>query len=258
MNKRGYIAIAVIVLLAAAAVAYFGFLRQPAGPSASTKGKILVALDAGHGGKDPGATSGDYTEKVINFAIVKKIQSLFASDSQIRTITTRSVDVFVPLEERIRIAQDGGASIYVSVHVNSFTQSDVSGVETWVDTTRKDSDPSWTLAAMLQDALSLSTGARNRGIRTQESYLQRTSMPAVTVEVGYITNPAERTQLLDGLYQDKIAAGVVTGIRQFLAWRAANPPASSATPATTSAPSKTTTPATSTTKTTPTSAKPKP
>jgi cell division septation protein DedD len=84
-------------------------------------------------------------------------------------------------------------------------------------------------------------------------------MPAVTVEVGYITNPAERTQLLDGLYQDKIAAGVVAGIRQFLAWRAANPPASSATPATTSAPSKTTTPATSTTKTTtPTSAKPKP
>ena len=264
MNKRGYIAIAVIVLLAAAAVAYFGFLRQPAGPSTSTQGKILVALDAGHGGKDPGATSGDYTEKAINFAIVKRVQALLAADPQIRTITTRSVDVFVPLEERIRIAQDGGASIYVSVHVNSFTQSDVSGVETWVDTTRKDSDASWTLAAMLQDALSLSTGARNRGIRTQESYLQRTSMPAVTVEVGYITNPAERTQLLDGLYQDKIAAGVVTGIRQFLAWRVANPPASTATPAATptkaTAPSttKTTTPATSTTKTTTPTAKPKP
>jgi hypothetical protein len=90
-------------------------------------------------------------------------------------------------------------------------------------------------------------------------------MPAVTVEVGYITNPSERTQLLDGLYQDKIAAGVVAGIRQFLAWRVANPPATTATPAATptkaTAPSttKTTTPATSTTKTTtPTSAKPKP
>jgi N-acetylmuramoyl-L-alanine amidase len=259
MNKRGYIAIAVIVLLAAAAVAYFAFFRQPAGPSASTKGKILIALDAGHGGKDPGATSGDYTEKSINFAIVRKIQSLLASDPQIRTITTRSVDVFVPLEERIRIAQDGGATIYVSVHVNSFTQSDVSGVETWVDTTRKDSDASWTLAAMLQDALSLSTGARNRGIRTQESYLQRTSMPAVTVEVGYITNSGERAQLLDGSYQDKIAAGIVTGVRQFLAWRAANPPATTTVPAT-AAPSttKTTTPATSTTKTTTPSAKPKP
>jgi N-acetylmuramoyl-L-alanine amidase len=244
MNKRGYIAIAVIVLLAAAAVAYFGFLRQPAGPSASAKGKVLVALDAGHGGKDPGATSGDYTEKAINLAIVQRIQTLLAADPQIRTITTRSVDVYVPLEERIRIAQDGGASVYVSVHVNSFSQSDVSGVETWVDTTRKDADASWVLAAMLQDALSLSTGARNRGIRTQESYLQRTSMPAVTVEVGYITNASERAKLLDGLYQDKVAAGVVAGVRQFLAWRAANPPAPTATPATTpSTPTKTTTPA---------------
>jgi N-acetylmuramoyl-L-alanine amidase len=256
MNKRGYIAIAVIVLLAAAAVAYFGFLRHPAGPSASTLGKILVALDAGHGGKDPGATSGDFTEKAINLAIVQRVQALLASDPQIRTITTRSVDIFVPLEERIRIAQDGGASVYVSVHVNSFTQSDVTGIETWVDTTRKDADASWVLAAMLQDALSLSTGARNRGIRTQESYTQRTSMPAVTVEVGYITNPSERTQLLDGPYQDKIAAGVVNGVRQFLAWRAANPPAATTTP--TTAPTKTTTPATSTTKTTTPTAKPKP
>ncbi len=260
MNKRGYIAIAVIVLVAAAAVAYFGFLRPSAGEksASSAKGKTIVALDAGHGGKDPGATSGDFTEKTVNLAVVKKIEALLASDPQIRTITTRSVDVYVPLEERIRIAVDGGASLYVSLHVNSFAQSDVSGVETWVDSTRKDSDASWTLAAMLEDAVTGATGARNRGIRTQESYTQRTTMPAVTVEMGYITNPAERALLFDSLYQDKVAAGVVSGIRQFLAWRAANPPAST-TPATTT---KTTTPAASTTtKTTaPTTstAKPKP
>jgi len=264
MNKRGYIAIAVIVLLAAAAVAYFGFLRQPAGPSASTQGKIVVALDAGHGGTDPGATSGDFNEKVVNIAVMKKVVALLASDPQIRTITTRSVDVLIPLEERIRIAVDGGASVYISIHVNSFTQSDVAGIETWVDTTRKPADPTWTLAAMMQDAMSSATGARNRGIRTQESYMQRTTMPAVMVEMGYITNPAERTLLFDPLYQDKLAAGIAAGIRQFVAWRVANPPASTATPAATptkaTAPSttKTTTPATSTTKTTPTSAKPKP
>ena len=259
MNKRGYIAIAVIVLLAAAAVAYFGFLRPSADDksASSGKGKVIVALDAGHGGKDPGATSGDFTEKTVNLAVVKKIEALLATDPQIRTITTRSVDVYVPLEERIRIAQDGGASVYVSVHVNSFSQSDVSGVETWVDTMRKDSDPSWTLAAMLEDAVTSATGARNRGIRTQESYTQRTTMPAVTVEMGYITNPAERALLFDSLYQDKIAAGIVSGIRQFVAWRIANTPSTTA-PATTT---KTATPATSTTKTTtPTTstAKPKP
>lgn len=247
MNKRGYIAIAVIVLAAAAAVAYFGFLRPQGGDkTASTaKGKVIVALDAGHGGKDPGATSGDYNEKVVNFAVMKKIEALFANDPQIRTITTRSVDVLVPLEERIRLAVDGGATVYVSMHVNSFSQADVSGIETWVDTTRKTADATWTLAAMVQDAASASTGARNRGIRTQESYTQRTTMPAVTVEMGYITNPAERTLLFDPVYQDKLAAGIAKGIRDFVAWRAANPAPSSSsttqTPATTPKPATTTT-----------------
>ena len=49
---------------------------------------------------------------------------------------------------------------------------------------------------MLEDAVTAATGARNRGIRTQESYTQRTTMPAVTVEMGYITNPAERSPLV--------------------------------------------------------------
>ncbi len=241
MNKRGYIAIAVIVLLAAAAVAYFVFLRPSAGDKspASAKGKVVVALDAGHGGTDPGAVSGDFNEKVVNLAVMKKVAAVLASDPQIRTITTRTVDVLIPLEERIRIAVDGGASIYVSMHVNSFAQSDVSGIETWVDTTRKPADPTWTFAAMMQDALSAATGARNRGIRTQESYTQRTTMPAVTVEMGYITNPAERALLFDSAYQDKLAAGIAAGIRQFVAWREANA-AASTTPATTS---KATTPA---------------
>lgn len=251
MNKRGYIAIAVIVLVAAAAVAYFVFLRPSSGEksASSAKGKIIVALDAGHGGKDPGATSGDFTEKVVNLAVMKKVEALFASDPKIRTITTRSVDVFVPLEDRIRAAVDGGASIYVSIHVNSFTQSDVSGVETWVDTTRKDSDATWTLAAMMQEALSTTTGARNRGIRTQESYLQRTTMPAVTLEIGYITNPSERALLFDSAYQDKIAAGIVAGIRRFVTWREENPLVSTA--PTTTAPTstaKTATPGTTTKK----------
>jgi WD40 repeat protein/N-acetylmuramoyl-L-alanine amidase len=200
-----------------------------AGPGVSVPSAALppfiVAIDAGHGGSDSGAVSGGLTEKTINLAIVKRVVALLAADPQIRPVTTRTVDVRIPNEDRIRIAEEAGASMYISIHVNSFTQSDVSGVETWVDTTRKDSDATWTLAAMMQEALSTATGARNRGIRTQESYLQRTTMPAVTLEVGYITNPEERMRLVDPAYQDKVAAGIVAGLRQFLQWRAANPSA---------------------------------
>ncbi len=247
MNKRGYIAIAVILLLAAAAVAYFVFIRPSSGgdSASSAKGKIIVAIDAGHGGADPGAVSGDFTEKTVNLAVMKKVAALFASDPKIHVITTRTVDVKVPNEDRIRIAVDGGASIYVSLHVNSFAQSDVYGVETWVDTTRKPADATWTLAAMMEDAVTAATGARNRGIRTQESYMQRTTMPAVTVEMGYITNASERALLFDSMYQDKLAAGIAAGIREFLAWRVANPAAASTAPAAAST-TKTTTPATST------------
>jgi WD40 repeat protein/N-acetylmuramoyl-L-alanine amidase len=184
---------------------------------------FVVAIDAGHGGSDSGAMSGGLTEKTINLAIVKRVVALLASDPQMRAVETRTADVRIPNEDRIRIAEEAGASMYVSIHVNSFTQSDVSGVETWVDTTRKDSDATWTLAAMMQEALSTTTGARNRGSRTQESYLQRTTMPAVTIEVGYITNSEERMRLVDAGYQDKVAAGIVAGLRQFLQWRAANP-----------------------------------
>ncbi len=248
MNKRGYIAIAVIVLVAAAAVAYFGFLRPSAGEksSAPAKGKVVVALDAGHGGTDPGAVSGDYTEKVVNLAIVKKIQALLAGDKQIGVILTRSTDLLVPLEERIRIAQDGGASLYVSVHVNSYTTADASGVGTWVDLTRKESesDATYQLARRLVDAVVAATGARNRGIQTQDSYLQRTAMPAVMVEVGFITNPTERALLFDSTYQDKMAAGIVAGIRDFLGWQATSPSAATAPASTSTTKTTTTTPAT--------------
>jgi N-acetylmuramoyl-L-alanine amidase len=259
MNKRGYIAIAVIVLLAAAAVAYFGFLRPSAGDksaASTSKGKVIVALDAGHGGVDPGATSGDFNEKVVNLAVMQKVAALFASDKQIRVVTTRTVDVKVPNDERIRIAESAGASLYVSLHVNSFPQSDIYGIETYVDSTRKESDPSWTLAAMLEGAVTGATGGRNRGIRTQELYLDNTTMPAVTVEMGYITNASERALLFDSAYQDKLAAGIASGIRQFVAWQAAIPtttPASTSTTKTTPTTSSTTkttstTPASSTTK----------
>jgi len=80
----------------------------------------------------------------------------------------------------------------------------VHGVETWVDDTRADADPSWVLAAMIEDAVSQRTGASDRGVHSKELYLRRTEIPAVSVEVGYLTNPQERESLLAPDYQEKI------------------------------------------------------
>ena len=100
----------------------------------------------------------------------------------------------------------------------SFTVNDQGqyGVETWVDDTRASNDPSWILASAVQDAVVEATGARNRGIRSQQLYLRHTTLPAASIEVGFLTCDEERARLLDPAYQDRIARGIVDGILTFL------------------------------------------
>ncbi len=184
--------------------------------------EYVIALDAGHGGRDPGAAVNGIAEKDLNLAIVKRLGELVDAQDDMKAFLVRTVDVFVPLEERITRAEEAGATIYISVHVNSFDDPGVHGIETWVDDTRADDDPSWVLAAMIEDAVSEATGAADRGVHSQELYLRRTAMPAVSVEVGYMTNLKELELLLDPDYQDKVAAGIMTGIRQFLDWMRAS------------------------------------
>jgi N-acetylmuramoyl-L-alanine amidase len=204
-----------VVVVAVTAVLVVVFTRSPAESPNSTP-VYVIAIDAGHGGRDPGATSGDAYEKDINLQLANKVVALIDADPMLEAAPTRTLDVYVPLEDRIQKAEDAGAIVYVSIHVNSFTSPDAHGVETIVDTTRPENDDSWTLAELIQSSIVDSTGARDRGTRAQESYTQRTQMPAVSVEVGYLTNPEELTQLLDPAYQDLIASGIVNGIRQFI------------------------------------------
>ena len=219
MNRRGYIALAILILAAATAVVLVLTLHRssPAlGGHASSK--YVIALDAGHGGKDPGGVVGDLVEKSVNLAIVQRVQAQMATDPKMKPYVTRTVDLYIPLEERIRRAEEMKASIYLTIHVNSFDALEVAGAETWVDSTRKDADPSWVLASMVLEGVSGATGCRNRGVRSQELYLQRTKMPAIAVEVGYISNPTERALLADPAYRDKIALGIINGLHKFIDW----------------------------------------
>jgi len=219
MSKRGIITLLVLGAIAIAVVLVFtlpGLLRSEEAEPAPT---YVIALDAGHGGRDPGATVGDVFEKDINLLIVEKLQLLVDAEPNLAARLTRSLDIFVPLEDRIRIAEEVGATIYVSVHVNSFGTEEAHGIETIVSDQHPLDGDSWVLAELLQDAVTQATGARDRGARSQDSYMHRTELPAASVEVGYVTNPEERAQLLDPAYQDQIAAGILAGIKQFIGYR---------------------------------------
>ena len=183
---------------------------EPEGPF------VIIVLDPGHGGRDPGAVVGDILEKDVNLEIVKKVRGLIEAQPRLKPVLTRATDVTVDKLDRTQLADDIGAALYLSIHVNAFDDPEVNGAETWVDDTRPPGDESWKLANSVQDALVVATGARDRGIRSQELYLQHTTLPAVSVEVGFLTCPEERAKLLDSAYQDRIAQGILKGILDYL------------------------------------------
>jgi len=213
MTKRGIITIVILVAAAVAAILYF--VLRPSGP-AEQPPLYTIAIDAGHGGRDPGAVGGDVLEKDINLEVAKLLSELAAAEEDLDPVLIRSLDIFIALEDRIAQAEEAGAVLYVTVHVNSYTNEDPEGIETIVDNTREMDDDSWVLAELIQNGVVEATGARDRGTRTQESYLQRTTMPAVSVEIGYITNPAEREKLVTPEYQQQVAEGILAGIRQYI------------------------------------------
>ncbi len=223
MTKRGIITLSLLGAAIVAVVLVVVFTR-PFAPEPDPAPIYVIALDAGHGGRDPGAVVGDVLEKDLNPEIVGRLRDLIDAEPDLVAKLTRTLDIFVSLEDRIRIAEEAGAVIYVSVHVNSFDTPDAAGIETIVADTRPLDDDSWVLAELIQDGLVNATGARDRGTRSQESYTQRTEMPAVSAEVGYLTNPDEMAKLVDPEYQQRIAEGILAGIRQFIDWKYAADP----------------------------------
>ena len=219
--KRILIALFIVIVVVILSLLLAGVFRRPSSETQPVTTEpegptIIIVLDPGHGGRDPGAVVGDILEKDVNLEIVKKVRGLVEAQPNLNPILTRTTDVTVDKLERLQLADDIGAVLYLSIHVNAFDDPGVNGAETWVDNTRPPGDESWKLADFVQDALVAATGARDRGIRSQELYLQHTTLPAVSVEVGFLTCLEERAKLLDSAYQDRIAQGILEGILNYL------------------------------------------
>jgi N-acetylmuramoyl-L-alanine amidase len=218
MTRRGVVLIAAVVVVAVAAVLVV-VLKPFGGSQPEETTKYVIAVDAGHGGYDPGATADGVLEKDINLEIANKLTALIDAQPDLVAKQIRKQDLFIPLADRITQAEDAGAMMYVVVHVNSYGTDEPEGVETLVDNTREPGDDFWALAELIQDGVVNATGANDRGARAQDLYLQHATIPAVSVETGYITNPAERAKLVDPEYQQRIAQGILDGIRQFIEWK---------------------------------------
>jgi N-acetylmuramoyl-L-alanine amidase len=214
--RKGLVLASAVVLLAACAVVVLVLLRG-ASTGGATPTRLLIVLDAGHGGRDPGAVYGGVHEADINLAVLERIAPLIEADERLDVRLTRTLDTAVALEDRIAVANDAEAALYLSIQSNASAHPDASGVETLVSN-RAPLDPSLQrLAEVLQNAVVAATGARDRGVRSQDLYLHRAQMPAALIEIGFLSNDVERARLLDPEYQETIAKAIYEGIITYLA-----------------------------------------
>lgn len=168
----------------------------------------IVCIDPGHGGKDPGAESGGVQEKDITLTVALKIGALLTG---YEVVYTRDEDVYVGLAERALIANQAKADLFVSVHCNSAPSASANGMEVYVHTTR--SAASKRAASAIYDCLLPVSGLRGRGVKADNfAVLRETKMPAVLIELGFISNPDDRAKLTDSAWQDDAAQAIADGI----------------------------------------------
>lgn len=173
-----------------------------------------VILDAGHGGKDGGTYSGNVIEKNINLDIVLMMKPLL-EEKGIEVVMTRDTDKFLKLSERAYLANRSGSDMFVSIHCNYYQEgSTISGIECYFyESSKKSKKVAETVIAQLKTNSQLIV----RSAKESEYYvLKNTNMPAVLVEVGYLSSKTDRMNLGSSQYKENLAKELVNGIWNYL------------------------------------------
>ncbi|MBE9218739.1 N-acetylmuramoyl-L-alanine amidase [Dolichospermum flos-aquae] len=177
------------------------------------KGKLVVIIDPGHGGKDSGAVGiGGVQEKNVILPIGKRIAEVLEQNG-IQVIMTRDSDYFVTLPGRVTMAQRAKADVFVSIHANSAgaNRPEVNGLETYYY------DSGLTLARIVHSKILQSLNVKDRNVRKARFYvLRKNSMPSILVETGFVTGREDVANLNSPAYQNQMADAIAQGILQYL------------------------------------------
>lgn len=182
-----------------------------------------IALDPGHGGSDTGARgrSAGLREKDVNLAVARMLRDTLAEAGAIVTMTRDSdrdvcaanADDFAELQARVDVGAKAKADIFVSVHCNANPSGAADGSatyffeKTWLDRL---------LALNVQKAIVARGDRRDRGIREARFHVcRRSAMPAVLVELAFISNRIEEAMLADEDFQREMAAGIADGLASY-------------------------------------------
>jgi len=214
-----------------------------------------IILDPGHGGEDPGAIgSGGLKEKEVTLAVAKELAELLKKELGVEVYLTREDDRFISLEKRAELANQWKGDIFISIHANAGFNKKARGVETFFNSRYPQGEGAVEVAArentsgeasdnispeakiilwdmiqaryhresnelshIVQKRLSEASGLEDRGVKSAGFYVLRgVAMPAVLVEIGFISNPAEERKLKNKEFRKKIAQGILKGIKDYM------------------------------------------
>jgi N-acetylmuramoyl-L-alanine amidase len=212
----------------------------------------IIVIDAGHGGHDPGALGGRSHEKDVTLAAAKALKTRLEKTGKFKVVMTRDSDVYIPLEDRVKIARGAGADLFISLHADSGGDAKMRGATVYtlsdhgVDRTAKSvfsggfinvqlPGRDLSVKQILLDLTQRTT--RNRSgafaetllehISTQTTLLRRShrdagymvllapDVPAVLLEMGFITNPDDEAALNDHARRDRLMDAVGDSIEAY-------------------------------------------
>ena len=235
---------------------------RPEAPPApgSAPQRRLVVVDAGHGGRDPGARGpGGTREKDVTLAVARRLAAILREDPTLEVRMTRDRDTLIALHDRARLANrwrdEGQPALFISVHCNANPSRGEKGFETYFLAEARTADAqrveafenasvlyedapvggpmafiltdlrqnqhlheSSDWARLVQDRLRQVHPGPNRGVKQAGfAVLRGTFMPAVLVEIGFVSNPSEERLLNEGEMQGDIAEQLARAVRDFFA-----------------------------------------
>lgn len=235
-------------------------------PADPEDGVLVVAIDPGHGGLDPGAEYGGVRESDLMLSLAQDLGAAIARTDGMRAVLTRSNDMFVPLQARLTIARAAGAEVFVSLHADALEYGQAAGASVYLldpdthdDATRRMAERHGrddlvagldldnqddTIAklllemarrktspqsARLQQSLIAGMAKTNARLNTRPAraaelaVLMAADFPSVLIEVGFLTNDADRAALQTAQGRAPIVAGIILGLRKWARAEATRP-----------------------------------
>jgi N-acetylmuramoyl-L-alanine amidase len=186
---------------------------SPEGKKPISKQKVKIMIDAGHGGKDPGSPgASEREEKQYTLSIANKVYELLLLESGVLPILTRKDDSYMTTDDRVAMANREVVDLFISLHANSFTNKNTRGTETFYY-----NNNSMLLATILHEHILQATGFIDRNVRRMDyKVIKETTMPAVLLEIGYMSNATEELIMMSEQMQEKVAASIANGIKQYM------------------------------------------